>query len=104
MLIASSFFCDNNTGSLVNSVFRVDIFNPFSSLTLFDNVVDGALSYFTSSPSSGVKSSSYSSSPDFSLYHSLQSFSSSVKLAGSFEVYVTSFSIRKIIVFIQICS
>ena len=31
----------NNIGSLINNLFGVTIFNPFPSLTNFDNGVDG---------------------------------------------------------------
>ena len=54
-----AFIRANNIESLVKSLFRVDISNPF-------------LFFFFSSPG-------------FSLYHSLQAFSSSIKVAGSYS-------------------
>ena len=74
----SAFNCAYNTGSLVNSLLGVNIFNSFTSSWL----------------SSGGKPSDFSSSAftvestDFSFYNSSKSYASSVKLIGSYLVSI----------------
>ena len=74
------FTCANNTGRLVNSSLRVQVFNHF----LFYLIITLYLRFFTF------------------LTHSLSSYTSSVKLRIIFGVHVTSSGIWKIIVFIKI--
>ena len=54
--IFSDFICENNIGSLVNSSFAVEIFNPFSSFT------------FSFSPSRGDMGDTFCGDPNQSLY------------------------------------